>query len=438
MGVLVDRALELLLPGRLGSRFRLLFWSTLASNLGDGIALAAGPLLMAAQTRDPILIALAGLLPRLPWLLFGLHAGVVADRLDRRRIMVAANLTRAGVLGVLVLTIVTGTVSAVVVLTVLFLLGTAETLADTATITVPPMILASEQLGLANSRLIGAHLTVNQLVGPSVGAVLFVGGMSLPFVLQGVLLIQAAVLAGRIDLRRSTVTAPASVADAAAGRPRIRTEIADGLRWLRDHPPIRTLTLTIVAFNITFGAAFAVLVLYAIERLGLGEVGFGLLHTTLAAGGVVGAAGYGWLERRYSLADLMRAGLVIETLTHLVLALTEQTAVAFPILFLFGIHASVWGTTASSIRQRAVPEELQGRVGGVYMTGVQGGIVIGAALGGVLADAFGITAPIWFAFAGSAVLLVLLWRELEHVAHADGGTRPVASPDAGPGPDPEQ
>ena len=114
----------------------------------------------------------------------------------------------------------------------------------------------------------------------------------------------------------------------------------------------------------------------------------------------------------------MRAGLIIETATHLVLAVTDTALVAMAILFLFGAHASVWASTSGSIRQRAVPEQLQGRVGSLYSIGLHGGLVVGAIVGGVLADRFGITAPFWFAFVGSVGLVVVLWRELEHIARA--------------------
>jgi predicted MFS family arabinose efflux permease len=85
----------------------------------------------------------------------------------------------------------------------------------------------------------------------------------------------------------------------------------------------------------------------------------------------------------------------------------------------FGAHAVVWGTTSTSVRQRAVPTELQGRVSSVYLLGVQGGLVVGSAAGGVIAGAWGITAPLWFAFAGSGALVALIWRQLTHIAHAD-------------------
>jgi predicted MFS family arabinose efflux permease len=180
---------------------------------------------------------------------------------------------------------------------------------------------------------------------------------------------------------------------------------------------MRTLALTIVAFNVTFGAAWGVLVLYANERLGMDAVGFGLITTAMAVGGIIGTAAYGGLERRFSLADIMRVGLLIETLTHLVLALTTSAAVALATMVVFGAHAFVWGTTSTVVRQRAVPNELLGRVGGVYRMAIMGGIVAGTPIGGLLARTFGITAPFWFAFAGSAVLVMVMWREFAHIAH---------------------
>ncbi len=166
------------------------------------------------------------------------------------------------------------------------------------------------------------------------------------------------------------------------------------------HPAVRTLVLTIFIFNITFGAAWSVLVLYATQRLGVGEVGFGLLTTVSALGGLLATLAYGWITRRVSLGNIMRIGLIIETLTHLGLAITTVPAVAMAIFFVFGAHAFVWGTTSVTVRQRAVPGELQGRVGSVNTVGVFGGLVVGSALGGILAQQFGVTAPFWFAFVG--------------------------------------
>jgi predicted MFS family arabinose efflux permease len=115
----------------------------------------------------------------------------------------------------------------------------------------------------------------------------------------------------------------------------------------------------------------------------------------------------------------MRVGLLIETFTHLVLALTRTPWVAMAMLFVFGVHAFVWGTTSRTVRMRAVPLALQGRVGSLYYIGVFGGIVVGQALGGLVARWWGLTAPFWFAFVGSGLILALIWRQLTHVAHAE-------------------
>ncbi|HEY5150130.1 MAG TPA: MFS transporter, partial [Mycobacterium sp.] len=196
-------------------------------------------------------------------------------------------------------------------------------------------------------------------------------------------------------------------------------DIIEGFRWVIHHPAVRTLVLTIFIFNITFGAAWSVLVLYASQRLGLGDIGFGLLTTVMAAGGLLGTACYGWITRRVSLGNIMRAGLIIETLTHLALALTTSAWVALPVFLVFGAHEFIWGTTSVTIRQRVVPTNLQGRVGSVNMVGTYGGLVIGSGIGGVLAQHFGVAAPFWFAFVGSAVFVIVIWRQLSHISHDD-------------------
>ena len=194
--------------------------------------------------------------------------------------------------------------------------------------------------------------------------------------------------------------------------------MSDGIRWLLAHPPMRTLALTIFTFNVTFGAAWSVLVLYASERLGMGPVGFGLLTTAVAVGGIVGIVSYGRLTGGSRWATSCGPGLIIETLTHLSLAITTSSIVALGTLVVFGAHAFVWGTTSNVVRQRAVPDELLGRVTGVYRVATIGGLVIGTPIGGLLARNFGITAPFWFGFIGSALLVVVLWRRFADIVDA--------------------
>lgn len=404
----MSRLVETFVPSRLGTPFRWLLGFSWASNLSDGVLIAAGPLLVASQTHDPGLVALAALLQWLPPFVFGLWAGVLSDRLDRLAIMVVVNLARVAVLGVITATIVSDTVSIAVVLGSLFLLGTAEVFADNTAGTLVPMIVRRDDLAIANSRLMVGFITVNQLVGPPVGAALFAAGMAWPFAAQGLLMLVSVLLVSRMVLPRHD-------GEPAERRP-VWHDALEGIRWTARHAAVRTLVLTIFTFNITFGAAWSVLVLYAIRRLDLGEVGFGLLTTMGAAGGLAGTFAYGWITRRVSLGNLMRIGLVIETFTHLALALTTVAWVAMAIFFVFGAHAFVWGTTSVTVRQRAVPTRLQGRVGSVNSLGTFGGLVIGAGIGGLLAREWGVTAPFWFAFAGSAVFVFLIWRQLRHLS----------------------
>lgn len=409
MHVLPARIVETLAPARLGRSFRWLLSAAVVNNIGDGIALAAGPLLVASETRDPLLVSMALLSEYLPVLLFGVLGGAAADRFDRRLMVVVVNLVRAVVLIALVATILGDRVNIAVVLAALFALGTAETFADSASSTLLPGLVRREDLGVANARMQGAFLLTNQLLTPPIGAFLFAAGMALPFATNaacfalGALLVSRVAISARTELRE---------------RSSLRAEMAEGIRWLLDHPPMRTLAVTIFTFNVTFGAAWSVLVLYAGDRLGMDEVGFGLLTTAIAVGGIVGIASYGRLTQRFSLADIMRVGLVIETATHLVLALTTSPTIALATLVVFGAHAFVWGTTSEVVRQRAVPNELLGRVGGVYRVAIVGGMVVGVPIGGLLARTFGITAPFWFGFVGSALLVTVLWRQFDHIVHA--------------------
>jgi MFS family permease len=407
----VSRLVDAVAPPRLGQGFRWLLASSWVSNIGDGLALAAGPLLVASQTRSAVLVAAAAAVQRLPFLLFGLWAGAVADRLDRRRVVIVADVLRTLVVAVLCVAIATGWVSITLVLVTLFLYGVAEVFADTTTGTLLPMLVDKADLGVGNARIQAGFLTANQLVGPPVGAFLFAAGMVWPFVVQVVLVALSIVLVARIAMPRGGVRDLAGT--------HVRRDIADGLRWLMGHAPVRTLALVILAFNVTWGAAWSVLVLYSLDVLHMGEVGFGLLTTAAAAGGLLSTSGYDWIERRVPLATLMRVCLLLEVVTHLALAVTRTGWVAIAIMVVFGAYAFVWGTVSTAVRQRAVPTEYQGRVASVYVVGLFLGLVVGQGLGGVIAEVWGLTAPFWFAFVGSGVTLALVWRQLAHIAHAE-------------------
>jgi MFS family permease len=402
---------ELIAPRRLGTDFRWLLSSSWTSNIGDGIALSAAPLLIASLTSSPLLVAGGAMMQFLPWLLFGLLAGSIADHYDRRRLVMLANGLRAVIVGCLVVFLATGQVTVWVVLATAFLYGTAEVFADTSGSTLLPMLVRPTDLGLGNARLQAGFLVGNQLVGPPLGAFLFAIGSFWPFLVQILCVSLAVLLISRIA---RTPVPPRDVVPVGTKAHPIR----EGLRWLRGNAPVRTLVIIILVFNVTWAAPWSILVLYATEHLNMGAVGFGALTTASALGGLAGTACFGWLERHVSFATLMRVCLSLEVLMHLGFALTTSAVVAFVIMFGFGAYAFIWGTISTTVRQRLVPLQLQGRIASVNMVGVFGGLVIGQLLGGLIAQTWGLTAPWWFAFAGSAVTLLLVWRSISNIAAA--------------------
>jgi predicted MFS family arabinose efflux permease len=287
----------------------------------------------------------------------------------------------------------------------------AEVFSDSAARTLLPMLVARDDLGIGNARLQTGTIALNQLAGPPLGAFLFAAGMALPFVTQGVCVGLGVVLVAKVATPRGGVRDLEGT--------HVRQDIVDGIRWLVGHSAVRTLALVILTFNVTWAAAWAVLVLYSTEVLDMGPVGFGALTTVAAVGGLLSTTCYGWLERRVRLATLMRTCLTLEVLMHLAFAVNRSPWVALVIMFGFGSYAFVWGTLSQTVRQRVVPTEYQGRVGAAYAVGIYGGIVVGQALGGAIADRWGLIAPFWFAFVGSGITLALIWRSLAHVAHVD-------------------
>lgn len=400
-------------PG-LPRSFRWLWAGFGSANLADGVLLAAGPLLVTAITTAPAAVAGAVLAQRLPWLLFSLLAGEVVDRTDRRRLMIVGHVVRALLLAVLVAAVLGDQLTLVLVYAVLFLLGTAETFADNAGSTLVAAIVPSHRLGTANSRLVGTRIVSNQLAGPPLGAFLFAVGVAVPFTVEVALFALAAVCVARLPNDTSIMTA-------ARGEP-LRRRLAAGARFLRGNPAVRRLAIVIALFNVTFGATYSILVLYAFERLGLGEAGFGLLLSASAVGGLAGAAVFPRLEARFSYATLLRAGLVVESATHLLLGATTSVGVAGAVLVVFGVHEATWGSLSNTIRLRATPTELQGRVNGIYLLAVFGPMSLGAVLGGAVAEAFGLLSVFWVGGAGASLTTVWAWRGLADLSRYDPAT----------------
>ncbi|MBD0736923.1 MFS transporter [Streptomyces sp. CBMA29] len=393
------------------------------STLGDGVVAAAAPLLVAAVSDDPVLVGLAVFVQQVPWLLFSLVSGVLIDRLDKQRLIVVVDLLRGALTAVLAVTVWAGDASIPVIYALAFLLGTGETLAENAAATMVPAVVAPDDLPSANSRLHGSYFVLNKFAGRPLGAALFVLATALPFGVDAMSFVAAALL----------VAAMRGVKGGAAAEPArrasVRADIAVGVRWLWREPTIRMMAVALCLMNVTLTAGFSIMVLYARDRLGMSEIGFGLLLSASAVGGVVGAMWAPGLQRWLSAATLLRAGLVIETLTHVGLALSTAAWLSAAVLVAFGVHSSVLAGVETTIRQRRVPEELRGRVQSVFMMLAIGGNAAGALIGGPLARWRGVTAPFWFAAAAMALLTAIAWRPFaRNLSPADGSLTTTAPP----------
>jgi MFS family permease len=389
---------------RLGADFARLWIANAISNLGDGVTGVAGPLLVASLTGNPALVAGAVFVQQLPWLLFALPVGAYVDRLDRQRLLVAVNLARAAVLASLAAAVWTDLASLPVLYTAFFLFGAGETLADSASVALLPSIVPPQGLARANARLLGTYLVGNQLLAPPVGAWLFVVAAALPFAFDAASFLAAALLVAPLLGRRRLGSKPQQP-------PRsLRAEIAEGLGWLWRHRTLRLLAICLAVMNLAGAGTFAIWVLWARQRLGLQGVGFGVLVTAYAAGGLLGTSLASRLDVTVGPAILLRAGLCIDAACQLVLALTRSPWIAGATLVVFGAHAMVWGVVTVSLRQRLVPDRLRGRVNSVYFLFDLGGAALGTLLGGGLASALGITAPFWLASGAVGLLTVATWR----------------------------
>ncbi|MEU4214851.1 MFS transporter [Actinoplanes sp. NPDC026623] len=399
-----------LVSARMGADFTRLWTASAVSNIGDGVTMVAGPLLVASITTDPALVAGAVFVQQLPWLLFSLISGAYVDRLDRRRLIVVVNLFRAVALAALTAAVATDTVTVAVIYTVFFLLGTGETLADTAFGAFLPAIVAPDRLTGANTRLSATFTIANQFAAKPLGAWLFVIAAAAPFGVNALTFAVAAALVAKIRQVPAPVSGP--------HRTRLRADIAEGVRWLWGHRLLRTLAVSMGLANVAFCAAFAVFVLYTRERLGLSDVGYGFLLITFAVGGLIGTTVAASLQKAFGTTAVLRAGLIIEVVTHATLATTTTPLLAAAILIIFGIHSMVWGVIVVTMRQRVVPPGLLGRVASVYSLLDLGGAALGSLLGGLLAQIWGLTTPFWIAAAAMAVITAVAWRPLREATTA--------------------
>lgn len=402
-------------PGLWTNRnFRLLWAASGSSNLADGIVLAAGPLLAAALTRNPVLVAGVAVAQRLPWFLFTLVSGVLVDRFDRRLVLAGADAVRGVLLAALGVGLIFGWSSLPALYACAFLLGTAETLADNASLAVLPAVVDRDQLEKANGRIFSTMSVTNELVGPPVGGALFAVSQAAPFLASGAAFATAG---GLMRSLRGDGFRPERPDPEA--RRSMRREIGEGLRWYWSNRIIRYCGAWAGAVNFFGAATAAVMVLVAQDRLGLGAGGYGLLLAAGAVGGILGGLTAERVVARLGGGGSIFVGNLLSALGYLGIALSREAVVVGVMLTLASYANMVGNVMVSALRQGVIPDHLLGRVTSAYRMVALGALPLGAAFGGLVARELGVLAPFWAGAVGMAVLAVGLLPVFTNRAFAD-------------------
>ena len=383
----------------LGRPFWTVWTAATSSNIGDGIVLAALPLLAASLTREPVAVAATTIAIRLPWLVFGLFAGVIVDRTDRLRLMVATDLGRAAAFAGIAIVVATDNMTLLILYAAVFGVGVLETLFDTAAMSLTPSLVEPDQLEQANARIIGAQIAANEFVGPPVGAALFAIAAAAPFGVNAVTFaLSVAVLltvGGRFRPPRTK-------------RRSVTGDIRDGFGFLWREPVIRAFAIGAGVINLGFTAAASVLVLHAQDNMGLDEIGFGLLLASAAVGGVSGAQLAPRVIRRFGRGPSVLAAVGAIAAGIAIMGVANHLWIAGSGFALFGFAGEIWNIVSVTYRQAATPDAMLGRVMSGFRVIAYGAFPIGAAVGGLIASAISLRATFLFGAGLVAALLPYL------------------------------
>lgn len=395
-----------------------------ATNLADGVALVAWAWAATLLTRDPLLVALVPLALRLPWFLFSLPAGIVTDRVDRRRLILLMDALRAFSfafvgLAVWMATPLPPAPAAGVALPGLFtalvaaalLVGMAEVFRDNAAQTMLPALVGPERLEAANGRLWSVELIGNALAGPALGAALIGMAVALPFAANAaayaVALALVASLAGRFA---AEPTGPRDW----------RRELREGFDFLRGLPILRDLALITGVWNLLHQAMMVALVLHVQENLGLSAGVYGLILSAAALGGIAGSVAGPRIVMRLGGARTAQVMLLASAPAFLGVALAPGAWSLAASMVVFEFSGLVWNLVVVSHRQRIIPPVLLGRVNSIYRLIATGMMPLGLVISGaamavaepVLGRPAALVLPFWLAAAGAVLLTVWGWRAI--------------------------
>jgi MFS family permease len=357
--------------------------SILVSSSGDGMFLTAFPLLAALLTKDPVLVAGVTISTRLPWLLFSLPTGAIADRMNRRRLMIGADMVRLVIVGLLGASILFDVVNIWMLYVSAFALGICETLHVNAAQALLPSLVEERHLLTANARFSTAQIVSTQFIGPPVGVALFTAGHALPFLVDSATFGLSAALVARIP-HRPVAEKPTS---------RFRDDIVEGMRFMLDSKALRRLTEIVAVINFFYFAAASLFVLYVEELLDSGEIVFTALSVGAAIGTVTSRFFVDGTTRRFGYTRTITFAMWLWGAATVGLAFGVHPVLAISANFVLGFGTGLWIAVNSTLRQQFTPDRLLGRMNAAFRMISWGVVPFGALFGGVLARLFDVRAP---------------------------------------------
>ena len=382
---------------KLGSSYWRLWTATAISNLGDGISGVAYPWVASAVTRSPLLIAAAGFASRLPWLIFTLHAGVITDRFDRRKLIIAMDTIR-GVLTLIVGAIVllnkdslpslndlssitdleTNWPLYITLVITAFLFGLAEVLRDNSAQTLMPSVVDAENLEKANGRMWSAESLTNSFIGPPLGSLLIGIAIYLPFFVDaGTFFVAVALIASISGSFKPVEEKPREKIN-------FKAEIKEGYRWLWAHDLLRPMAIILGALNLVGTMVAATFILYTQEVLNTSVFVFAVLGTAGAVGGIAGGLIAPKISEKIGSGPSLWLSLAMGPIGAVIIGTSNSWHVVWVVLLFQSFLSVLWNTITVSLRQSIIPTYLLGRVNSVYRFFGWGSIPIGMFLGGAI------------------------------------------------------
>ncbi|WP_017623530.1 MFS transporter [Nocardiopsis chromatogenes] len=374
-----------------GPVFRRFWGAYTAGNLADGMMLTALPLVAALLTSDPLLVGGLTAVRFLPWLLFGVLSGAVADRVDRVRAMRAVALVRASAMGLLAALLATGNATIWALYAVMFTVMVCETVYDSAARAHVPVIVARDRLDAANSRMEGGRVVTEDFAGAPVAGVLFGAAAALPVATGGLAYLLSAVVLIAVPTTARRVPTAEQVEGQGEGRPSRRVvlrsvgaETREGFRYLARNRVQAGLVGLTLGLSFGFQMSASVIVLFVQQKLGVPPHLFGVFMAASALGALGGAAVAAPLARRISKRVLIAGGFVLVGVFLASMGAMTSPWAAAVVWCLMGAANLTANALGYAVLQAITPNGLFGRVEGVRKALGWGLAPVGAVLGGFL------------------------------------------------------